>query len=167
MSGGEESPQQRPFPKNWDVLRDSDLDDEIMDVPSPVSDSASLPPTINVLASSWADAVVVLGICTAALVGLAALGHHGSLTALPWAIVLGVVWWTVAAAILVVIRQGTPGMLLAGIQFAGRVAPRRLPVVIGAAALSALLAGLPGLFGARRSLLAFAAASELESIPAA
>jgi len=167
MSGGEESPEQRQFPKNWDVLRDSDLDDETMDVPFPASESASLPPTINVLASSWADAVAVLGVCTATLVGLAALGHHGSLTALPWATVLGLAWWTAAAAILVVIRQGTPGMLLAGIVFSDRVAPRRLPVVIGAAALSALLVGLPGLFGARRSPLAFAAASELESIPAA
>ena len=167
MSGGEKSPLQRQFPKNWDVLRDTDLDDEITEVLSPASDSASLPPTINVLASSWADAVAVLGVCTAALVGLTALGHHGTLAALPWAAVLGVAWWTAAAAILVVIRQGTPGMLLAGIVFTDRVAPRRLPVVIGAAAFSALLAGLPGLFGARRSPLAFAAASALESIPAA
>ncbi len=167
MSNGEESREQRQFPKNWDVLQDSDLDGEIVDVPSPASDSASPPPTINVLASSWADAVAVLGVCIAALVGLVALGHHGSLIALPWAAVLGVAWWTAAAAILVVIRQGTPGMLLAGIVFADRVAPRRLPVVIGAAAFSALLVGLPGLFGARRSPLAFAAASKLESIPAA
>jgi len=166
MSGGEESPEQRQFPKNWDVLQGSGLDDETMDIPSPVPDSAGPPPTINVLASSWADAVAVLGVCTAALVGLAALGHHGSLTALPWAAILGMAWWTAAAAILVVIRQGTPGMLLAGIHFADRVPPRRLPAVLGAAAFSALLAGLPGLFGARRSPLAFAAASGLELIPA-
>ena len=166
MSSSEESSEQRKFPKNWDVLQDPDHPDVVEEEPTPISDSASLPPTINVLASSWADAVSVLAVCTAALVSLTGLGHHGTLTALPWAAVLGVVWWTAATATLVVIRQGTPGMLLAGVVFADRVPPRRLPLVIGAAAVSGLLIGLPGLFGARRSLLALAASSKLESIPA-
>lgn len=166
MSGAEESPEQRQFPKNWDILHDSDPADEVVDQPVPVLGSPRVPPTINVLAASWADAVAVLGVCTAALVGLTGLGHHGSLTALPWAAGLGVVWWTAAAACLVVIRQGTPGMLLAGLVFADRVPPRRLALVIGAAAFSGLLIGLPGIFGARRSVLAIAASSRLESIPA-
>lgn len=166
MSGGDESTDQRQFPKNWDVLQDSDHPDVVEEDSTPISDSPSLPPTINVLASSWADAVSALAVCTAALVGLTGLGHHGTLTALPWAAVLGVVWWTAATAILVVIRLGTPGMLLAGVVFADRVPPRRLPLVIGAAAFSGLLIGLPGLLGARRSVLALAASSRLESVPA-
>lgn len=167
MSAGEESSDQRHFPKNWDVLQDGDPAEEVVYKPPPVSDQTRVPPTINVLASSWADAVAALGVCTAALVGLVALGHHGSFTALPWAAGLGVTWWITATAILVVVRQGTPGMLLAGIVFADPVAPRRLAAVIGAAAVSALLVGLPGIWGARRSILALAAASEFESIPAA
>ncbi len=166
MKGDEESPGQRPFPKNWDVLQDSDDSAAVMDNPTPVSVAVSSPPTINVLAASWADAVAALGVCTAALVGLTTLGHNGSLAALPWAAALGLAWWIAAAAILVVIRQGTPGMLLAGIVFADPVPPRRLALVIGAAAVSGLLIGLPGLFGARRSPLALAAASTIESIPA-
>ena len=166
MRDGEESPEQRPFPKNWDVLQDPDHSDAAIDDPTPVSAAVSSPPTINVLAASWADAVAALGVCTAALVGLTTFGHHSLLAALPWAAALGAAWWIAAAAILVVIRQGTPGMLLAGIVFADHVPPRRLALIIGAAAVSGLLIGLPGLLGARRSPLALAAASALESIPA-
>ncbi len=167
MTGVEDSPDQDQIPRNWDVLQDADPDSGVSEEPAATSAAASLPQTLNVLASSWADAVAVLSVCTSTLVGLVILGHHGSLTALPWAAVLGAAWWTAATAILVVIRQGTPGMLLAGIVFADQVAPRRLPFVIGAAAFSALLFGLPGIFGAQRSILALAAASRLESIPAA
>lgn len=166
MRGDEEEPRQREFPNNWDVLRESTLDDQPVDDAAPTSDPSTSPPTINILASSWADAVACLGVCTAALVGLNATGNHGSLTAFPWAVALGAAWWVIAAATLVVIRQGTPGMLLAGIVFSARVAPRRVAVVIAAAAVSALLLGLPSLLGARRSPLALAAASGLESAAA-
>lgn len=163
MRGEEDSPRQRGFPNNWDVLHESTIEDEPREDPGEAPDSSGSPPTINLLASSWADAVASLGVCTAALVGLNAAGHGGLLIALPWAVALGAVWWAVAAAALVVIRQGTPGMLLAGIVFNDRVAPGRVAVVIAAAAVSALLFGLPGLLGPRRSPLAFAAASELGS----
>lgn len=164
MRSDQGSPEQSDFPTNWDVLHESTLEDEAPVDDSVISDSTDSPPTINLLASSWADAVASLGVCTAALFGLNAAGHHGSLTAFPWAAALGVAWWTIAAVALVVIRQGTPGMLLAGIVFSDRVAPRRVAMVIVAAAVSALLLGLPGLLGSRRSPLAFAAASELESV---
>lgn len=167
MTGGEDSQKQGRFPTDWDILQDADVDDQVTDDFTPVSESTDPPPTITVLASSWADAVAVLGVCTAALVGLNILGHNDLITALPWAFTLGMAWWVVSAAILVMIRQGTPGMLLAGVVFTDRVAPKRLAVVIGTAALCALLVGLPGVFGARRSPLALAAASEIESIPAA
>lgn len=168
MRGEENPPRQRGFPNNWDVLHDSTLEDEPLEDepledPAATPDVSGSPPLINLLASSWADAVAVLGVCTAALVGLNAAGHGGLLIAFPWAVVLGVVWWAVAAAALVGIRQGTPGMLLAGVVFNDRVAPGRVAVVIAAAAVSALLLGLPGLLGPRRSPLAVAAASELGS----
>ena len=160
----EDSPEQRKFPKNWDVLHGSTLDEDVPDVPP--MDSSGSPPTINLMASSWADAVALLGVCTAALFALNIAGHNTSLAALPWAIALGFTWWLTAAAALIMIRQGTPGMLLAGIVFSDRVAPRRVAVVIVAAAVCSLLLGLPSALGARRSPLAFAAASKLESIPA-
>ena len=166
MKPDEDSPGLRDFPKNWDVLLGSTRDEDVVDAPVPTVGSDRSPPTINVLASSWADASSTLGVSTAALFGLNVAGHISSLTALPWAVVLGLMWWLAAATALVAIRQGTPGMLLAGIVFSDRVAPRRVAVVIAAAAVCALLLGLPGLLGARRSPLALAAAAQLESIPA-
>ena len=165
MRREENSPDQREFPRNWDVLNDSVRNGEVLEDFAPRSEPERRPPTINLLASSWADAVVSLGVCTAALFGLNTIGYNGSLTAFPWALALGAAWWATAATILVVIRQGTPGMLLAGIVFGDRVAPWRLAMVIAAAAVCALLLGLPCLLGARRSPLALAAASELESVP--
>jgi hypothetical protein len=165
MRGDDQSPSRSNFPNNWDVLHDPSANDEPPVENEPVSGANRNPPLLNLLASSWADSVSVLGVCTAALVGLSSVGLNGSLSALPWAVGLGVAWWAAAAAVLIVIRQGTPGMLLAGIVFRDRVSPRRLPVVIGAAAVSAVLAGLPGLLGATRSPLALAAGSALESVP--
>lgn len=166
-SGPDEiSSSDNEIPRNWDILQDSTIEDELPEAPSTVIESSDTPPTINLLASSWADAVVSLGVCTAALFGLNAAGHQPSLTALPWAMALGFAWWLAAAASLVAIRQATPGMLLAGVVFSDRVAPARLAVVIAAAAVSALLLGLPNLLGPRRAPLALAAATRLESIPA-
>lgn len=165
MTRVEEGPEQSEIPNNWDVIRESAGDEDLSgEVESTIEEPAS-PPKINLLASSWADAVVALAVCTAALLGLNATGHQGSLVALPWAAALGIVWWTVAAATLVTIRQGTPGMLLAGIHFSSGVAPRRVGVVVVTAALCSVLAGLPGLLGAKRSPLALAGGSTLESVP--
>jgi hypothetical protein len=56
-------------------------------------------------------------------------------------------------------------MLLAGLQFSDRIAPRRIVPVIVTAAVSALLVGFPGLLGAGRSPLAAVGASPLETVP--
>lgn len=162
----ETSPPENEIPRNWDILQDSPPEGELSEEPSASIDSSKTPPTINLLASSWADAVVSLGVCTAALFGLSAAGHQPTLTALPWAMALGFAWWLAAAASLVMIRQATPGMLLAGVVFSDGVPPARLVAVITAAAVSALLLGLPNLLGPRRAPLALAAATRLESIPA-
>lgn len=166
MRSDEIPPDEREIPKNWDILAESPLDEDVPDGIPPTTGSSSAPPTINLLASSWADAVASLVVCTAALFGLIAAGHDPSLTTLPWAFALGATWWLAAAAALILIRQATPGMLLAGVVFSNRVAPRRVAAVIAAAVVSALLMGLPNLLGPRRSPLALAAASRLASIPA-
>jgi len=166
MTHDRDTPAQREFPNNWDVLQEPVADDEILDDVAAAVEPTGPPPVLNILAASWADAVAPLAVCTVALLGLDAVGHHGTLTALPWAVALGIAWWVIAAATLVVVRQGTPGMLLAGVVFADGVAPGRVALVIAAAASSALLLGLPNLLGPRRSPLALAAASELETAAA-
>lgn len=166
MKPSEDPSQPDEIPMNWDVLHEP-AEDDGEPIPEFASspDSESAPPIINVLASSWADAVAVLAVCTAALVGLNAVGNQITLGAFPWAMVLGFSWWVFAAAALVTIRQGTPGMLLAGIHFSALVPPRRVALVLVAAIVSAVMAGLPGLLGAHRSPLALAAGSALEPIP--
>ena len=68
-----------------------------------------------------------------------------------------------AAAALVVVRQVTPGMLLAGVRFREPVPASRLPHVLLAALLGVVTLGSIGALGARISPLAAAAASVLES----
>ena len=80
MRSDEIPPEEREIPKNWDVLAESPLDDDIPAGGAPPTDSSGVPPTINLLASSWADAVASLVVCTAALFGLNAAGHTPSLT---------------------------------------------------------------------------------------
>jgi hypothetical protein len=166
MTHHDDDTEQGEIPTNWDVLRDVGAEDgageDVED--APVEDPSSLP-TINLLASAWADAVVALAVCTAALMGLNAAGHSGSLAVLPWAASLGLLWWVVAATVFVTIRQGTPGMLLAGVHFSDRVDPRRVGAVVLAAFVCSILIGLPGLLGARRSPLTLAAGATLESVP--
>jgi len=166
MRDDRDAPEQRGFPNNWDVLQEPAADDEPFDDVTAAPNPTGPPPILNILAASWADAVAPLGVCTAALLGLNATGHHPSLIAFPWAVALGVAWWAIATATLVVVRQGTPGMLLAGVVFGDSVAPGRVVPVIAAAAVSALLLGLPNLLGPHRSPLALAAAAALESAPA-
>lgn len=158
---GHEEP--REIPTNWDILHPTALDEAEPDRVAADEDPDKAPPVINVLAASWADAVAALAVCTLALVGLNAAGHEGLLNALPWAATLGVVWWLVAAAVLVTIRQGTPGMLLAGFHFSDLVTPGRVITVVATAFVCAVLLGLPGFLP--RSPLAVAAARDLETVP--
>lgn len=164
MSSLDESTKRRDIPTNWDVVREVP-DDSLEEPTNALKPAVGQPPTINLVAASWADAVSAIGVCTAALVGLNGAGHRAALAALPWAAGLGVAWWLVASIILVAVRQGTPGMLLAGLQFSDRIAPRRVVPVVATAAVSALLFGLPGLLGAGRSPLAVVGASALETVP--
>jgi len=162
MTDHDEPPQRLDFPHNWDVLR-GDAPPGAADSAEPVADEAPrvAPSTLILLAASWGDTVSALAVCTAALVGVAAGNHELGVAALPWAAAVGLAWWLATAAVVVVVRQGTPGMLLAGVVFADRVPPRRLASVLAAAIVHAVLLGLPGAFGARRSPLALAAGSAI------
>lgn len=164
-TGGETD--QRQIPRDWDVLGDAEPDDTAaLPADDETAPRPAGPPTLVLFAAAWADGVAVLAVVTAALLALNALGVQRILAALPWAAILSVAWWIFAAAVSVAIRQGTPGMLLAGVHFNGRVTPRRVALVVAAAAASTLLLGLPGLLGEHRSPLALASGRAVETLPA-
>jgi hypothetical protein len=102
---------------------------------------------IPVIAGSWGDLAVIRGLTAASLVALKLAGHGAPFAAAPWAVAVAVLWWLVAAAVLLTVRRGTPGMMVAGVSFAGAVAPARLPVVLLVALLLALTLGLPSAVG--------------------
>jgi hypothetical protein len=149
------------FPANWDVIREEPAAETTSD--EAAAEAPATPAILTLLASSWADAVTAAAVCTGGLLVVIGLGHSVSTSTLGWATALGVAWWIAAAAVLVIIRQGTPGMLLAGVVFHDRVPPDRVVVVVAAAAGHALLLGTPGFLGDRRSPLALAAGSRLSS----
>jgi hypothetical protein len=113
------------------------------------------------MAASWADLVGMLAVCAGGLIAVMVLGQRPALAAFGWAAVLALLWWACAAAVLVVVRQGTLGMLLAGVRFLEPVLPERVPRVLAAALFGVLTLGLPGLLGARWSPLRVAAAVDL------
>jgi hypothetical protein len=113
------------------------------------------------MAASWADLVSMLAICTAALAAILAIGERPTLPAFVWAVALGVVWWLFAATVLVVVRQGTPGMLLAGVSFSGSVVTERVGWVLAAALVGVVTLGLSGVLGGQNSILTLAADSSV------
>jgi hypothetical protein len=147
------------IPHDWDALNDRDGGNESAVPPVPPDDFE--PPVLTLMASSWADLVGMLAVCTGGLVAVLALGQRPSLAAFGWAAVLALVWWACAAASLVVVRQGTPGMLMAGVRFREPVPPGRVPGVLAAALVGVVSLGLPGLLGSDRSPLRAAAAADL------
>ncbi len=105
------------------------------------------PPLLNAMASAWADLAVLLAVCAGALIAVLLMGERPTLAAFWWAISLAVAWWGFAAAVLLVVRHGTPGMLLAGIRFDAAVPRSRLPWVIGAALVGIATLGLSAAVG--------------------
>lgn len=149
------------IPGDWDTLSDRGG----MEPGPPAAPEAAAgelaPPVVLLLATAWADLVTMLAVCTGALVAVMAAGQRPALPAFVWAAVLAVLWWAVASVLLVAVRQGTPGMLLAAVRFAGPVRPGRVPWVVAAALLGALSLGATGLLGARLSPLRAAASAPL------
>lgn len=153
------------IPPDWDALSDRDTEIPSDPVARPPEEAGPTnPPLVTLMASSWADLVGILAVCTAALLAILVMGERPALPAFAWAAVLAVVWWVVAATALVIVRHGTPGMLLAGIRFEDSVAHDRVPWVLFAALVGVLTGGLPGLLGADNSILRRAARSDLALI---
>lgn len=148
------------MPGDWDALAD-----RTHDVGSHTSVTTGPdrhgPTALTLMASAWADLVGMLAVCTGALVAILVLGERPALPAFAWAAALAVVWWTFAAAVLVVVRQATPGMLLAGVSFSDPVAPRRVGWVLAAAVVGVATLGLSGIIGGLGSILRLAAASDV------
>ena len=145
---------------NWDALNERQAPVQPRPAPWQESDEDnSGPPLITLMATSWADLVGMLAVCTGALIAILILGERPTLPAFVWAAALALVWWAFSASVLVVVRQGTPGMLLAGVSFSAPVLPRRVFGVLVAAFAGVATLGLPGLLGGRRSILGAAAGS--------
>jgi hypothetical protein len=143
-------------PDDWDRLEPT-TDHAPEGGPVVTPDAPGAPPLVALVAAAWGDLVTLLAVCAAALLAVVAFGYGTGLDALPWAAGVAVAWWTVAASALLAVRRGTPGMLLAGVAFADRVAGRQLAATVATALLLAVTAGLPSLAGRRHSLLGLAA----------
>ena len=149
------------IPRDWDTLTDREQGDSVETFEDNSGSEDQRPPIITLMASSWADLVGMLAVCTAALIAVMILGNRPAIPAFGWAAFLALVWWVFAAWALVLIRQGTPGMLMAGMSFKDPVDPARIGWVLAAALLGVVTIGLPGLLGSDNSILSAAASSEL------
>ncbi len=154
-------PADPTIPRDWDQLQEP-ADDSPPDLGATEPGGGSeRPGPLALAAAAWGDLVSVLVVATAVVVALAALGYRADTRALPWATATALLWWAVAAAALVTVRQATPGMLLAGLAFADAVPGRRvLPVLTVAAALWTTL-GVLAATGIVRPLLRWASGSEV------
>ena len=156
--------EETEIPTDWDALSDRETAMSPEDPPPPDEDNRKGPPLVTVMATSWADLVAILAVCTAALLAILLMGERPAIPAFAWAAGLAVIWWVFAAAALVVVRHGTPGMLLAGVKFEVAVPPERVPWVLAAALVGVLTGGLTGLLGSENSLLGWAGGSVLSLV---
>lgn len=151
---------QKTMPGDWDALVERPSEVGLARSPLPHHDR-DLPPALTVMASAWADLVGILAVCTGALIAILVLGERPALPAFVWAAALGIVWWVFTATVLVVVRQATPGMLLAGMSFSEAVRPQRVVWVLVAALVGVGTFGLSGIIGGRGSALRLAAATDV------
>lgn len=152
--------EKKSMPGDWDALVDRPASVDHAQSTPPRHDHHP-PPALTVLASAWADLVGILAVCTGALIAILLLGERPALPAFVWAATLGVVWWGFAATALIVVRQATPGMLLAGMSFSEAIRPQRIAWVLVAALVGVGTLGLSGIIGGRGSVLRLAAATDV------
>lgn len=152
-------------PQDWDQIREHTPGTEPEPPEAPTEEHGQTPPLITLLGGAWGDLVAVLAVCTAAFVALALLGYGAESGTIPWAMALGTLWWGAAAAALLVIRQGTPGMLMAGVVFENPVPRQRVGWVVLAAMVLGGTLGIPALLGARLSPLRLAAGVHIVPAP--
>jgi hypothetical protein len=138
--------QSDEVPDGWDQLSEA-ADDEPAEELSQREEAPEELPAIPLIAGSWADLALVLGVCVAALMALKVAGHGVPFAAAGWALAVAVLWWVVAAGALITIRHGTPGMLLSGVRFAAPVPPQRIGGVVLVALVLCLTLGIPAAVG--------------------
>lgn len=155
-------PRSLDVPDGWDQLQ-RPPGEPVAPAGSAASGSAPHDPgsVIPVIAGAWGDLAAILGLSAATLVALKLAGHGAPFAAAPWAVAVAVLWWLVAAAALLTVRRGTPGMMAAGISFAGAVRPARIPWVLLVALLLAATLGLPSAVGPSGWALRVAAGTPL------
>lgn len=147
--------------EDWDRLREA-LPPDLAPPPAPPPASVdSAPGRLLLLAGALGDLVSLILVCASALVALRALGHPAGLAVLPWICALALAWWSLAATTLMVVRRGTPGMLLAGFSFATPVAHRRVVGVLLVALLLATTLGVTAVLGLPGPLLRLVGGSSL------
>ena len=134
-------------PDDWDHLAIEDDEPGVDDNALTREHGRQGGPSLALIAASWGDLALVLAVCAVTLVALKIAGYGAPFAAAWWALALAVLWWLVAAGMLLAIRRGTPGMLLAGVQFSEPVPPNRIaPVLLTALVMGATL-GLPAAVG--------------------
>ncbi len=152
-------PRSPDVPDGWDQLqRPADEPAATAASGSALHDPGSV---IPVIAGSWGDLAAILGLSAATLVALKLAGHGAPFAAAPWAVGVAVLWWLVATAALLTVHRATPGMVAAGISFAGAVRPARIPWVLLVALLLAATLGLPSAVGPSGWALRVAAGTPL------
>jgi hypothetical protein len=153
----------RDVPEAWDQLREPapDLDMEPVEV-EPGREPLE-PSRVSLMGGAWGDLVAILAVCTSTFLALSILGYGADSATVPWALALGVAWWTAATAVLLVVRQGTPGMLLSGVVFEDTVPRSRVVWVVLAALALCITLGVPALLGAHASPLRLAAGVDVVS----
>jgi len=152
-------------PDGWDQLQQDPHDEKASSIPAADPQQPPTPSVLMLFGSAWGDLVTVLAVCTAGLTVLRLLGYGSGWRAVPWAVGVGVVWWVVSASVLLVIRNGTPGMLMAGVVFASRVPGERGIWTLLAALATWLTLGLPSLLGAGLAPIRIAAGVGLICAP--
>ena len=153
--------QPNEVPDDWDQLSEP-ADDDVIPAGAfqPVDDPDDAP-VISLIAGSWGDLALILGLSAAALIALKIAGHGAFFAAAGWALALAALWWVVAAGVLVMVRHGTPGMLLAGVRFSEAVPPGRVGGVVLVALVLCATLGIPAAIGRPGWALRMAAGSEI------
>ena len=72
------------IPHDWDSLTERDDAFETTRIPPPPDDRE--PQVLTLMASSWADLVGMLAVCTGSLVAVMALGQRPALAAFGWSL---------------------------------------------------------------------------------
>ncbi len=161
------NPDSNDPPSNWDQLSDIDVAGIEQGPVSPPFEEPIHGPVVSRasrLTASWADLVVIAGATTSMIGAVILAGYPVSLWALPWSVMTALLGWGAVCGILLRVRRGTPGMLLAGFVFSKEITGGHLVGTVAAAGLSAFLLGLPALPGGPTSSL-FSIASGSDTTP--